>query len=110
MIFGLGRSGSDEFTGIEDSPGIKGTLEGGVHRAAHARSRLAPPWLLGDADPVLARDHAVPGQYLGEEFVQGCVHLPLHLAVGVVVRRHDVDVNIAVARMTEAGYREAVLF
>src|SRR5205823_1507644 len=59
-------------------------------------------------DAVFARDGAAPGQDLAEELIQGAVGATDGLRLAVV--HHDVDVNVAVASMAEAGNGKVVRF
>src|SRR5258708_5596961 len=67
-----------------------------------------PPGHLGKADAVFASDDTTPSEDLTEEVVQGGVGAVGGTGLGGV--DHDVDVDIAVAGMAEAGDGEAVLF
>ena len=64
------------------------------------------PGLFGDADAVLAGDGAAPGDDLVEEFVEGLVGFGFLCGVSGV-GDHDVDVDVAVAGVAEAGDGEA---
>src|SRR5215831_5225816 len=55
---------------------------------------------------MFAGDRPAPGQYLAEKLVQTSFSTPLGVRFGEV--HHHIDVNISVARMTEAGDGEEV--
>ena len=66
-----------------------------------------PPRFLGQADAVFAADDATHGKNTAEEFVEDSVHMTIiRLCPN---RGHQVDVNVAVARMAKAGNRHTIL-
>src|SRR4051812_33762249 len=97
-----------KFAGIQNPTGIKKLLQIAVKLTRNIRGGLRPPAFFGQANSMFARDDTTPGQHLGEQFVQGAFD-PRTNSRRFVVCGHDVDVNIAIARMTEAGDREPVL-
>ena len=66
-----------------------------------------PPRFLGQADAVLPTDNAAHGENAAEQFVEDSVHMTI-VRFGSN-RGHQVDVNVAVARMAKAGNRNAIL-
>jgi hypothetical protein len=59
---------------------------------------------------MLARNHAAELQHLREQFIQRPLRLLAHGRLAVITVRHDVDVHVAIARVTEAGDRKSRSF
>ena len=70
---------------------------------------LWPPALFCQADSVFACDHTAPPQHLGKKIVERAFDFFAHSRIAIVSIGHDVDMNIAVPGVTEAGNRESVL-
>ena len=66
-----------------------------------------PPRFFGETDAVLPTDNAPHGEDSLEKLVKNTVH-PAIVRLGSS-RGHQVDVNVAVSRMTKAGNRHAML-
>ncbi len=66
-----------------------------------------PPRFFGETDAVLPTDDAAHGENAPEQFVEDSVHMTI-VRFGSN-RGHQVNVNVAVARMAKAGNRHAVL-
>ncbi len=101
--------GGEKFAGVEDVVWVEGFFEGEVGLVGDIGDGVAPPAVFGDADAVFSCDGAFPGDDLEEEFVEGGFGA---FADGGVFHGgdHDVDVDVAVASVTEAGDGEAGLF
>src|SRR5204862_6853521 len=61
------------------------------------------------ADSVFPFDHTAPRQYLSKKIVKRALHSFADSRIPIVTVRHDIDVNVAVPRMPEAGDRESML-
>ena len=57
---------------------------------------------------MFACDHAAPRQHLRKKIVERAFDLFAHSGVTIVAICHDVDVNVAVTGMAEAGDRESM--
>ena len=66
-----------------------------------------PPRFFGKTDAVLPTDNAAHGEDSLEKLVENAVH-PAIVRLGSS-RGHQVDVNVAVSRMTKAGNRNSML-
>lgn len=101
------RSGSaEEFAWVEEAAGIEGVFDGLMEGAAGVVDGVGEPAFFGDADAVFAADDAAEAEDVAEEIVEG------NVCAGALIRvlhvwDHDIDVNVAVAGVTEAGDREA---
>jgi hypothetical protein len=80
-----------------------------VQLARNVTGRLRPPAFFCQADPVFACNHAAPRQHLCEKIVEGALDFFANGRVAIVSIRHDVDVNVAVSSMAEAGDGKSVL-
>src|SRR5687767_3874488 len=92
----------DEFSGVEDSLLIQSRFQDCMNVPTDRARGLAPPRLLREAYSVLPGNDAAPGEHLGEQFIQCGVDSLSNCSVGVVVRGHDVDVDVAIARVAKA--------
>ena len=79
---------------------IERLLKTRVHCAGDIAGRLRPPAFLGEANAVLAGDHAAPSENLRKQFIESEFDPIVHGQI-VVMRRHNIDVNVAVAGMAE---------
>ena len=70
------------------------------------REREIPPRHLGDSDAMLARNRSSPGHDLREKLVQRGLGAGANLRV-VVIADHYIDMDVAVAGMSETGNRES---
>ena len=78
-------------------------------QTAHFRAgSQRPPAFLGNTNAMFAGDYAIVFDDPSKQFVQR--RIPPLLMTDLRVVHHHVDMNIAVARMTETGHRHAVLF
>src|SRR5260370_7931689 len=77
-----------------------------AHRLAR---RVRPPAFFSQTNPVFAGNDSTPRQHLGKKFVKSALHFVAHGGVAIVVVGHDVDMNVAVTGMPEAGDRKTVL-
>src|SRR5437879_2329685 len=75
----------------------------------HIARCLRPPAFFCQTDSVFACDHTPPRQHLSKKIVERALDLFSDSRVAIVSIRHDVDVNVAVPGMTEAGDRESML-
>ena len=62
-----------------------------------------PPAFFRQTDSVLARDYAAPFQHLIKKIVERLINFFSHGRVTIISIRHDVDMNIAIAGVTETG-------
>jgi len=92
-----------KFVRIQKALRVQGEFERRVDGTADFGDGLRPPALFGNPDAVRACDGAAPGENLGKQFGQSRLDLFLHGRILLVVGRHDVDVDIAVAGMPETG-------
>ncbi len=69
--------------------------------------RLGPPAFLRETDSVLARDHSTPGENLRNKIIEHVLDFSLHIFIRVV-RRHEIDVNVPVTRVTKTGNRKSM--
>ena len=65
--------------------------------------RVRPPAFFCEADSVLARDHAAPCKHLLEKVIERAIDFFAHGDIAVVTVRHDIDMDIAVTGVAEAG-------
>ncbi len=70
--------------------------------------RLRPPAFFRQPDSVFAGNHAAPRQNLREKFVESAIDFFAHGCLTIVPIRHDVDVNVAVAGVTETRDRKSM--
>src|SRR6266446_5661491 len=98
-----------KFSRIQNSVWIENVFELAMQIPRHFAGCLRPPAFLGETNPMLARDHAAPGQHLCEKFVESAVNFVAHGRIAIETISHDVDVNVAVAGMTETSDRKSVL-
>ena len=80
-----------------------------MHVAQCVAGRLRPPPFLCQTDAVLAGNYSTPCQHLCEKIVQRVLDLFANGCIAIVSISHDVDVNVAVTRMTKARDRESML-
>ena len=87
--------------------GIEGAFDFGVEGAEGGGGRRVPPRFFGKSNAVLPTDDATHGEDSLEKLVEDSVHMTI---VRLCPNRgHQVDVNVAVSRMTKAGNRHAML-
>ena len=87
--------------------GVEGAFDLVMEMAEGGGGSRVPPRFLGQTDAVLPTDDATHGKNTPEKFIQDAVHLTI---VRLCPNRgHQVNVNVAVARMAKAGNRHAVL-
>jgi hypothetical protein len=87
--------------------GIEGAFDFCVKGAEGGGGGGVPPRLFGETDAVLPTDNAAHGEDSLEKLVENTVH-PAIVRLGSS-RGHQVDVNVAVSRMTKAGNRNSML-
>jgi len=87
--------------------GVKGAFDLCVEGAKGRGCGGVPPRFFSKTDAVLPTDNAAHGEYSLEKLVENTVH-PAIVWLGSS-RGHQVDVNVAVSRMTKAGNRHAML-
>lgn len=97
---------AEELAWIEEEEGIEGVFDGLMEGAAGVVDGVGEPTFFGDADAVFAADDAAEAEDVAEEVVESGV------GAGALVRvlhvgDHDVDVDVAVAGVAEAGDGEA---
>src|SRR6266481_971013 len=73
-----------------------------MHVTRDVTRRIPPPAFFCQTDPVLAGNYATPCQHLCKKIVQRVFDFFANGRVAIVAVRHDIDVNVAVARMTKA--------
>ena len=95
------------FTRIEEVSGVEGVLDLVVEMAEGRGGGGVPPRFFGKTDAVFSTDDASHGEDSLEKLVENTVH-PAIVRLGSS-RGHQVDVNVAVARMTKAGNRHTIL-
>ena len=101
------RSGSaEEFPRVEEAAGIEGVFDGLMEGAAGVVDGVGEPAFFGDADAVFAADDAAEAEDVAEEIVEGGVGAGALIRV-LHVWDHDIDVDVAVAGVAEAGDWEA---
>ena len=86
---------------------IEGAFDLVVEGAEGGGGGRVPPRFLGQADTVFPTDNAAHGENAAEQFVEDSVHMTI---VRLCPKRgHQVNVNVAFARMAKAGDRNAIL-
>ena len=85
---------------------IESAFDLGVEMAEGGGGSRVPPRFLSQTDAVLPADDAAHGENAPEQFVEDSMHLTIVWLRSN--RSHQVDVNVAVPRMTKAGDRNAV--
>ena len=95
------------FARIEEVSGVEGAFDLVVEMAEGRGGGKFPPRFFGQTDAVLPADDAAHGEDSLEKLIENTVH-PAIVRLGSS-RGHQVDVNVAVARMTKAGNRHAML-
>src|SRR4030095_2260327 len=105
----LANFASNKFAGIQNSVGIERLLEPTMKVTRHLARRFRPPAFLCQADSVFACNHTAPSEDLRKKIVERALNLFADGMVAIVSVRHDVDVNIAIAGVAEAGNRESML-
>ena len=103
----LGLGPLEIFAGVQEVAGVEGAFDLGVEMTEGGSGGYCPPRFFGEADSVLTTDDSAHGEDSLEKFVEDAVH-PAIVRFGFN-RGHQVDVNIAVSRMTETGNGNAVL-
>ena len=86
---------------------IEGAFDLVVEGAEGGGGGRVTPRFLGQTDAVFPTDNAAHGENAPEQFVEDSVHMTI-VRLGSN-RSHQVDVNVAVPRMTKAGDRNAIL-
>src|SRR6478672_13508138 len=99
---------SKKFAGIQNSFRIERLLESTMKLTRHLARCFRPPPFFCQTDSVFACDHAAPRQHLREKIVEREFDAFAHSSVAIVAVCHDVDVNVAVTSMTEAGDRKSM--
>src|SRR5262249_2643732 len=100
---------SNKFARIQDSFRIERLFEPTMKVTRHLARCFRPPSFFRQTDSVFACDHAAPRQHLLKEIVKRALDLFTHSSVAIVAACHDVDVNVAVPGVAEAGDRKSVL-
>ena len=101
------RSGSaEELARVQEAAGIEGVFDGLMEGAAGVIDGVREPSFFGDADAVFAADDAAEAEDVAEEVVESGVGAGALMRV-LHVGDHDVDVDVAVAGVAEAGDGEA---
>src|SRR2546426_9210494 len=95
-----------EFAGIQNVVRVKSALDFGVEGADFAGGGPGPPFLFGEADAVFAGNGAPELEDLREEIVER--GFGAAFGAGRVEVDHDVDMNIAIPGVAEAGDGQAV--
>src|SRR3954467_15294613 len=98
---------SKKFAGIQDSVGIERLLEPMMKLTRHLARCFRPPSFFCQTDSVFTCDHAAPRQYLLKKIVERAFDLFAHSGVPIIAICHDVDVNVAVTGVAEAGHRKS---
>ena len=99
----------EKFARIQNIVRIESLFQTAMKVTRDLARRFRPPAFFCQTDSVFACDHAAPGQHLGKKIVERVVDLFTHSRVPIVAICHDVDVNVAVPGVTEAGDRESML-
>ena len=87
--------------------GVEGAFDLVMEMAEGGGGSRVPPRFLGQADAVFPTDNAAHGENAPEQFVEDSVHMTI---VRLCPNRgHQVNVNVAVARMAKAGNRHTIL-
>ena len=92
----------EEFSGVEGGGGVEGVFDGLVNCKICGADGLLEPALFGEADSMFAGDGASVCEDPVEKLVEGFVGGLLFFGV-VVVFDHEVDVDVAITGVTEAG-------
>jgi len=100
-------SGYTNFSRIQNTAGIERALNRTMEPAHFFAGGERPPFLLCDADAVLAGDNAAQSKNTGEEFIQRGFAAALRVRISTV--HHNVYVDIPITRVTEAGNGQLVL-
>ena len=95
-------------SGVKNTERVQSFFDALVQRPHFGSRGGGPPFHLGQADTVFTRDHSLPGQNLVEQFVEG--RITPAFGIGLRKVHHDIDVNVAIAGMAEAGYGQPVFF
>ena len=97
-----------KFAGIQNSFRIERLLEPTMKITRHLARCFRPPPFFCQTDSVFACDHAAPRQHLRKKIVERAFDLFAHSSVAIVAVCHDVDVNVAVPGVAEAGDRKSM--
>ena len=100
---------SKKFAGIQNSVRIERLFEPTMKITRHLTRRFRPPPFLCQPDSVFACDHAAPRQNLRKKIVERALDPFAHSSVPIVPVCHDVDVNVAVPGVAEAGDWKSML-
>ena len=95
------------FAGVEEISGVEGVFDFCVKGAEGRGCGGVPPRFFRETNAVLPTDNAAHSEDSLEKLVENTVH-PTIVRLGSN-RCHQVDVNVAVTRMTKAGNRNTVL-
>ena len=88
-------------------PGVEGAFDLVVQEAEGGGGSRVPPRFFSQTDAVLPADDAAHGENAPEQFVEDSMHLTIVWLRSN--RGHQVNVNVAVARMAKAGNRHTIL-
>lgn len=99
----------NKFSGIQNIVWIDNPFDLVVHIAHDLARRFRPPAFFGETDPVFARNHAAPSEHLREKFVERVFYSLTNSGIAIILVRHNVYVNVAVAGVTETRDRKTVL-
>src|SRR4029453_6675677 len=99
---------SKKFAGIQNSVRIERLLEPSMKLTCHLARRFRPPSYFRQTDSVFACDHAAPREHLRKKIVERAFDFFAHSDVAIETVCHDVDVNVSVACMAEAGDRKSM--
>src|SRR6185437_16320443 len=96
------EAGLNELSRVQDPPGVERMFDCAVQRSALLRHRFWPPAFLGKPDAVFTCDHSAPREHLFEQIVER--RLASLQCARLHFVEHHVDMNVAVARVAEAGH------
>src|SRR3982750_1352702 len=98
---------SDKFSRIQNIQWIKDLLQLPVQSPNGVTRRIRPPTLLRQSNSVFAGNYPSPPKYLIEKIIERAIDSFPHRWV-IVIRDHDIDVDVAVSGMTKSCDRESV--
>jgi len=98
---------SNKLPRVQNSLRIQRLLNRLMHFARLFGQRLCPPGLLGQSDPMFARNRAAPAQNLVEKFVQR--RPAAALCARLIEIDHDIRVNVSISGMAKTSDLQTML-
>src|SRR5205807_7864071 len=93
----------EEFPRIQDPVWVENFFQLAMQFAHRFARCIKPPAFFGQADSMFAGDDSAPRQHLCEQIVERALYFFAHSRLAIESVGHDVDVDVAVAGVTETG-------